>query len=410
MGRGESRVYILGICIVYCVVVSYAQFFPGDQCTDSSNSRGVCRSFSDCPTAMDELMRGIRPVTCGFNRRQPIVCCPRGNAMATSLTTSSPTPTPPQTTLPSKLPPTAPTVRPLPDEAATDPDPPITTTLPSTNPGDRARAWCKKYSEVCPFYLHDAGPYEFPHLASVGYGPRGNIKWKCGGSLISENFVLTAAHCLNDGPDGPPQWVLLGVKTLTTDESPLDKSGQIHLIMQRIKHTDYKSTEVYHDIALLKIGPAIAMDAKSTLSVELHPACLMTEETSNFPSLVATGWGSVGFGENPNLNLLKVELNVLDEANCNETIEARTRTTSRSRRSIHSKMICAGVRNGSSNTCKGDSGGPLQAPKSGKCQYSIYGIVSHERLCFSADKPSIFTKISAHIEWIESIVWPVSSS
>ncbi|XP_046409252.1 uncharacterized protein LOC124174198 [Ischnura elegans] len=388
MEQWDRKVFVHGIWIICVIVTCSAQYYSGDKCIDSRDCEGVCRAFAQCPRAQQELRKGIRPMTCGFERGQPVVCCvgERGRPMPVGAITPTPSPPPP----------------PQP--------PPPASTQPTTLPGEKAKAWCEKYLEVCPFRIAVAGgipasPYEFPHMASIGYGPRRNIKWKCGGILISENFVLTAAHCLRAGRDGQAQWVLLGTVTLASNDSSSSKGGQIHGIFRRMRHPGYKPPAKYNDVALLEIGPAVTKNPKSVLSEELHPACLSTD-SKNPKSLIATGWGRVGFGEDPSQELLKVELDVFDVAQCNETFETEIKTTNQLKRGIDSTMICAGILKGGKDTCQGDSGGPLQSTNSWKCQYYVWGITSFGKVCAFANSPSIYTRVSAYVEWIESIVWP----
>ncbi|XP_071441698.1 clotting factor G beta subunit-like [Hetaerina americana] len=177
-------------------------------------------------------------------------------------------------------------------------------------------------------------------------------------------------------PIGPAQWVLLGTVNLASNESFLGNTGQIHRVLRRIRHPGYTPPAKYDDVSLLEIGPAITRNPKPLISKELHPACLRTDDSVKYSSYIATGWGRIGPGEDPSLELLKVELDVFDEAKCNETFETEIRTTNQLRRGIDSNMMCAGILRGGKDTCQGDSGGPLQFATIGTCQYEVWGITS----------------------------------
>lgn len=113
---------------------------------------------------------------------------------------------------------------------------------PSSSPkstptiGTRAVDACVKYSQDLPAFLEEnilggteAARGEFPHMAAFGYEDGvGNIKWACAGSLISERFILTAAHCLSKDTYLPTV-IRLGQNILESTEEYLDYMLEVRL-------------------------------------------------------------------------------------------------------------------------------------------------------------------------------------
>lgn len=237
---------------------------------------------------------------------------------------------------------------------------------------------------------------EFPHMVALGYLENGSIDWKCGGSLISEYFVLTAAHCAPR--NNPPTIARLGGLNLKASNEGVQPIN--YLVVEIIRHPDYKAPAKYNDIALLKL------DRHVEFNEAIRPACLYTTDTFAVNKTVATGWGKIDYAEKKSDNLLKVVLSIIDNNLCNELYQSDG-VTRQLKNGIVPSMMCAGELEGGKDTCQGDSGGPIQITRpDNQCTYSIIGVTSFGKFCAAKNAPGVYTRVSSFVPWIESTVWP----
>ncbi|KAG5333248.1 SNAK protease, partial [Acromyrmex charruanus] len=236
---------------------------------------------------------------------------------------------------------------------------------------------------------------EFPHMAVIGYGK--DVSWQCGGSIISENFILTAAHCMESPDKGPAIKVRVGLINLLTPGGAMQERN----IAERIKYPDYKFSVRYHDIALLKLEQPLKLNPR------VRPACLEIESQVPGKSAIASGFGKTSYESSIGSNeLMKVQLNYISEDECKKTY-AEDLGTRRLPDGLISSLLCAGIMEGGKDTCQGDSGGPLQRILAEPyCMYSIVGVTSFGKFCAFKSSPAVYTRISSYLDWIENIVWP----
>ncbi|CAL4067033.1 unnamed protein product, partial [Meganyctiphanes norvegica] len=232
-------------------------------------------------------------------------------------------------------------------------------------------------------------------------------EYQCGGSIINDLYILTAAHCVYGGAEilknDKVEVVIADHNKDSTDD---DIAGVTRTIPvdKVIVHEDYEvfSFSNDNDISLIKLSESL--DFKS-LEI-LQPVCLPHDDSSTYEGekAVVTGWGyTEGFGfELPSL-LHEVTLPVL-APDCPEYddyvyggYDYNYEYYDRSHTSVITEnMICAGKRGGGKDSCNGDSGSPLVLGQAGV--YVQIGIVSFGPP--DCDSPGVYTRVSKYLGWI----------
>ncbi|XP_075040126.1 granzyme A-like [Mixophyes fleayi] len=228
---------------------------------------------------------------------------------------------------------------------------------------------------------NEAAPHSRPYMAYLKE-TKDRKTSSCGGALIKENWLLTAAHC----KFGNGTKVILGAHSLTKNEQQQQKFS----IKRAIPHPCFDKYTKVHDIQLIQLDKSAKLNKfVSVLPLPKH------EENFKAKTMCSTaGWGVTNFKKQTVSDVLReANLTVVDNGTCKKIYSKQ-----KNKNQITSSMMCAGpLKKRNDDACQGDSGGPLI------CNNKYAGIISfgpHNK-CGDPKIPGVYTRLTtSYLKWI----------
>ncbi|XP_017131041.1 trypsin-1 [Drosophila elegans] len=197
----------------------------------------------------------------------------------------------------------------------------------------------------------------------------------CGGSIVSRQIILTAAHCL--GEVSPR---LLKVKVGGTSRNR--KDGVLYSVAEVHSHEKYNAKTMDYDIGVVRLTKNLTLSNK----IKVIPVSRSRIADGTYATIA--GWGFKSMNGAPSDNLQYARVPIVNQTACRTLLG----------KGVTDRMLCAGFLRGGTDACQMDSGGPLSVRE------QLVGIVSWGVGCALADKPGVYSRLDALYPWLKKFI------
>lgn len=256
----------------------------------------------------------------------------------------------------------------------------------------------------------------------------------CGGSMVLDTWVLTAAHCIHmQDPNGVYRDLApRAISVLVGTNEIAEGKGDAVPVEAIYRHPGYEGTEFDNDIALIKLARAPNVPYKTIKVPDAEFGDLLDQPGVR---TVVTGWGLIEGAKRTDM-MRQAEIQMLSRDQCNQVmLEGRAKAAAEGlsyaakafglkeneaekvwqelityvREPMTENMICSGTFGGGKGSCSGDSGGPLVVPledgtfiQAGIVSWGLSNQATHS--CLETAQFSAYTRVSNYLPWLDQTI------